>query len=138
MSQILGQGLEKNKLSPGRIEGLVESPLISASIRISTVATLDAVNIPPGVIVTKVGMWCYGSAFSSATLEVGVSGVIDKFFGKVSDMTANDVIFSGLGGTVAADPVGGAYFASGGTIQVGVTATDEGTVKILVWYTATA
>ena len=135
-----GNNSDKFVCSAIRAQGLTDSPIISSGIRIGTGGTTDAVEIPPLSIVTKVGLWNAGTSFSSATIAVGVTGTIGKFFEGVSQIAANDIIFSGLAGTVDADPVGGAYFASGGVIQLGVTnnATDDSTVKILVWYTGTS
>ena len=133
-------GGKKNwtKISSIRLRGLLESPLRSASLRIATVGTQNAVDVPPGAIVYKVALQNVGSNFTSASLSVGVSGTIDKFLDDVSTLVANDIAVSGLGGTANADPVAGAYFSSGGTIQLGVKATDEGSVRVLVWYTGTS
>uniref|UniRef100_A0A6M3IUN4 Uncharacterized protein n=1 Tax=viral metagenome TaxID=1070528 RepID=A0A6M3IUN4_9ZZZZ len=122
-----------------RAKAVVKSPLISTGIRIGTAGTTNAVDVPPGAIVYRVGLWNAGTAIAGATLSVGVVGVIDKFLGVVSTIAAADIVFSGLAGGVNADPVGGAYFASGGTIQLGVAALGiaDSTVKILVWYTGT-
>jgi len=134
-----GNNSDKFVTSSIRAQGLVDSPLISSGIRIGTAGTTNAVEIPPLSIVTKVGLWNTGTAISGATLCVGVEGTIDKFLDSVSTIAANDIKMSGLAGAVNADPVGGAYFASGGVIQLGVGAgTDDSTVKVLVWYTGTS
>jgi hypothetical protein len=135
----LGQGQDKFKTNSFRAQALSDCPIISDGIRIGTAGTTDAVEVPAGAIVHKVALWNTGTAITGATLSVGVSGVIDKFLGVVSDIAANDIVIGGLAGTVAADPVGGAYFASGGVIQLGVGSggTDDSTVKVLVWYTGT-
>jgi len=135
----LGSNQNKHQISSIRLQGVCDSPIISAGIRIGTAGTTDAVEVPPLSIVTKVGIWNDGTAISGATLSVGVEGTIDKFLGAVSTIAADDIKMSGLAGTVNADPVGGAYFASGGVIQLGVGAgTDDSTVKILVWFTGTS
>jgi len=135
-----GNHSDKFVTSSIRAQGLVDCPLISSGIRIGTSGTTDAVEIPPLAIVTKVGLWNTGTAIASASLSVGVSTVIDKFIDDASTIAANDIIFSGLAGTVDADPVAGAYFADGGVIQliVKATGTDNSTVKVLVWYTGTS
>lgn len=135
-----GNNSDKFVTSSIRAQGLVDCPLISSGIRIGTAGTTNAVEIPPLAIVTKVGLWNAGTAITGATLSVGVEGTIDKFLGVVSTIAAGDIKMSGLAGAVGADPVGGAYFASGGVIQLGVGAggTDDSTVKVLVWYTGTS
>ena len=135
----LGQGQDKFKTNSFRAEALAKCPIISAGIRIGTAGTTDAVEVPAGAIVTEVLLWNTGTIIAGATLNVGVAEVIDKFIDGVSNMAANDIISSGLGGLVSADPVAGAYFASGGVIQlsVGAGGTDDSTVKVLVYYTGT-
>jgi len=135
-----GNNSDKFVTSAIRAQGLTDSPLISSGIRIGTAGTTNAVEVPPLSIVTKVGLWNAGTAITGATLSVGVEGTIDKFLGVVSTIAAADIKMSGLAGGVGADPVGGAYFASGGVIQLGVGdgGTDDSTVKVLVWYTGTS
>jgi len=135
-----GNHTDKFHTSSIRAQGIVDSPLISSGIRIGTAGTTNAVEVPPLSIITRVGLWNTGTAIAGATLNVGVTGTIDKFLDGVSTIASNDIKMSGLGGTVNADPVGGAYFASGGVIQlsVGASGTDDSTVKVLVWYTGTS
>ena len=130
----------KLEISSIRLQGLCDSPLISSGIRINASATTDAVEIPPLAIVHQVALWASATALASVSVNVGVASTVDKFIDGVTDLAANDIVFSGLAGTVAADPVGGAYFASGGVIQLSVDggATMDSTVKVLVWYTGTS
>ena len=135
----LGNKSNKLQMSSIRAQGLLDSPVISSGIRVNASATTDAVEVPPLAIVHKVGIWASATAIAAATLSVGVASTIGKFLDSVTTIAANDVIYSGLEGTVDADPVGGAYFPSGGVIQLAVGAgTLDSTVKIMVWYTGTS
>ena len=139
MSDRIYIGNKGNKFSSKsfRLQGLLDSPLVSDDIRISTCGTYSAVDVPPGAIVHKVGLWNKGTAISGATLNVGYGGTYDVFLDGVSAMAVDDIVMSGVGGTVAADPVGGRFFADGVTIklQVATGGSDESTVKVLVWWT---
>jgi len=135
----LGNKKNKFQMSSIRLQGMCDSPLISSGIRINSTGTTDAVEVPPLSIVHKVGLWVSATALASVTIDVGVEGTIDKFLDGITDAAANDIIYSGLGGTANADPVGGAYFASGGVIQLAVdSGTMDSTVKVMVWYTGTS
>ena len=136
----LGNKNNKLQMSSIRLQGLCDSPLISSGIRVNSSATTNAVEVPPLSIVHEVGLWASATALASVSIDVGVEGTIDKFLDGVTDVAANDIKYSGLAGGVNADPVGGAYFASGGVIQlaVGAGATMDSTVKVLVWYTGTS
>lgn len=135
----LGNKSNKLQMSSIRLQGMCDSPLVSSGIRVNASATTNAVEVPPLSIVYKVGIWASATAIAAATLSVGVSGTIGKFLDSITTIAANDVIYSGLAGTANADPVGGAYFASGGVIQLAVGAgTLDSTVKVLVWYTGTS
>ena len=136
----LGNKNNKLQMSSIRLQGLCDSPLISSGIRVNSSATTNAVEVPPLSIVHKVGLWASATALASVSIDVGVEGTIDKFLDGVTDVAANDIKYSGLGGGVNADPVGGAYFASGGVIQLAVdsAATMDSTVKVMVWYTGTS
>lgn len=133
----LGQGQDKFKTNPFRAQALSDCPIVSAGVRIGTAGTTNMVEVPAGAIVTHVELWNTGTAFTGADLNVGVVGVIDKFIDGVTTIASNDIVKSGLAGGVAADPVSGAYFPSGGVIQLGVTTGTDSTVKVLVWYTGT-
>lgn len=137
MSKVfLGQGQDKFGISSGRLQALIDSPIISEEISIASTGVLDAVEVLPGAIVKRVGLWNNGDAISGADLDVGVTGCADKFLDGVTTIAANDIVWSGLAGAVGADPVGGAYFASGAVIQLDVnTAVSDRTVKVLVEYT---
>jgi len=136
----LGNRNNKLQMDSIRLQGLCDSPFVSSGIRVNASATTNAVEVGPGVIVYGVGVWACATAIASASINVGVSGVIDKFLDGVTTIAANDIVMSGLGGTVDADPVEGAYFPSGGVIQLSVdsAATLDSTVKVLVWYTGTS
>lgn len=122
-----------------KFKAMMASPVISAAISVTTAGTTNAVEVPPGAIVYDVGLWNLGTAIAGATISVGTVGSIGKFLANVSSIDSNGIKRSGLAGTVAANPIGGQYFSSGGVIQVGVAAggTDESRVKVLVWYTLT-
>lgn len=130
----------RHAISALRLQGIVDSPIVSGSLRVSTVGTLDGVEVPPGAIVYRIGLWNYGSAITGASLKVGTVGDIEKFFERVSAMDENEIRIAGVVGTNQASVVGGCYFESGGVIQLAMHAggTDEGSVKLLVWYTGSA
>ena len=136
----LGNKKNKFQMSSIRLQGMCDSPLVSSGIRVNSSATTNAVELPPLSIVHKVALWASATALASVSIDVGVESTIDKFLDGVTDVAANDIKYSGLAGGVNADPVGGAYFASGGVIQlaVGAGATMDSTVKVLVWYTGTS
>jgi len=136
----LGNKNNKFQMSSIRLQGMCDSPLISAGIRVNASATTNAVEVPPLSIVYQVAVWASATAIASASINVGVAGTIDKFIGALTTIAANDIVYSGLAGTANADPVGGAYFPSGGVIQLSVdsAATLDSTVKVMVWYTGTS
>jgi len=136
----LGNHGDKFKISSIRLQGAVDSPIVSAGIRVNSSATTDAVEVPPLSIVHQVGLYASATALASVAVNVGVEGTIDKFIDGLTTLAAGDIAMGGLAGTVNADPVGGAYFASGGVIQLSVdsAATMDSTVKVLVWYTGTS
>lgn len=127
---------QQNKLStsPGRVQGLVDSPVTSAAIPVNAADTLAAVEIGPEVIVHKVMLWCTGASISGADIDVGDGTVADKYIDGADTILKNDIVGSGLAGAVGADPVQGCYYPSGGVINVKINATVDGTVKILVWW----
>ncbi len=130
-------GSESYRVDKDKFKANLESPLISAAISVKTAGTTNAVEVPPGAIVHEVKMWNIGTALASVDVSVGTVGAIGKFIASVTTMAGNEIKKSGLGGTVAAAPISGCYFSSGGVIQLGVAsgATDNGRVKILVYYT---
>jgi len=125
----------KHTTSPGRLKCICDSPVVSAAIAVNAAATTAAVDIGPEEIVHKVMLWCTGANISGADIDVGDGTVADKYLDGVDTILKNDIVGSGLGGAVGADPVQGCYYPSGGTINVKVNATVSGTVKVLVWIT---
>ncbi len=127
------------KVDKDKFKANLSSPIISAALSITAAGTQNAVEIPPLAIVTDVAIWNLGTTIAGATLCVGTVGDIDKFLDNVSNLEKNGIIKSGLAGTVAATPISGAYFESGGVVQLSAAAggTDESRVMIMVWYTQT-
>lgn len=135
-------GQNSRRVDKDKFRAMVECPVISANTRIYAAGTTSLIEIPPGAIITRVGLWNTGTAFTSASVSVGTTGNLGLFLDKVSDMGVNAIKFSGLGGTVNANPMSGQYWPDGGTIKLAVTTsstpgTDDASVKVLVWYTMT-
>ena len=132
--------LDRHSICAGRLQGIVDSPLVSKSLRIGTAGTQNAIAIPADTLVTRVGLWLVGTSCTGATLSVGVVGSIYKFISKVSSMTKNDIVMSGQAGSGAGTIATGAYFSSSGNIQlaVGAGGTDDSSVRVLVWYVRSA
>ena len=126
----------KYAMSSNKAQSVVDSPFLSAAVDLQTAATTSVFDVPPGAYVHQVLLLCSGTAVSGADIDVGDSGTTDRFIDGVTDMAKNDMVGSGLGGAVNADPVQGRYYPNGGIIQVKVNGTvSAGTVKVLVFWT---
>ena len=135
--EYLGSRKQANKIIDGRVEALIQSPLVSAEIDCNAATGLIyGVTVPAGGLVRQVGVFGKTAlAGGSGDIDVGDGDTKDLFIDGLTALAVNEIAMGGEAGTNAADPHGGKYYADGDTIDAFINGTAAaGTIKILVWY----
>jgi hypothetical protein len=136
----LGRARLGNQVTNTKLQALVDCPVISKSIVLTGAAgTQQAVEIPAGAYVYKVGLLCTGTVAGNGShpaSNVGDGVVTTRYMSGITDMRQYDIFMApvpnnAVGGAV----VGGHYYATADTIDITNDATcTTGTVKLMVWY----
>ena len=125
---------DKHGVSSEKLDNLVKSPFVSAQIDFTATGATNAIYIPAGTIVTKVGI-VSKVAMTSGDVDVGDSTTADLFIDGLSVLAADEIKFGGVAGTAGADPNGGKYYSAASYIVVTVNGTpDAGSPYIIAYF----
>lgn len=123
--------IETNSGSFFKEEPTIVSQEIDAT---ATNTTTAAVYVPAGSYVTRCALLATATV-SGADIDLGDGDTADRFLDGVTDIAINDIVQSGLGSAVGADPRTGHYYSSADSIDVTTNIIGtSGSVKVLVWY----
>ena len=112
----------------------VVEPIVSSAISIAATGVTEAVSIPAGAYVFRVGLLAT-VALANADVDVGDGDDPNRFIDGVTTLTEYDMLMSGVpANPVAGKPCGGHYYAAADTIDLDVNTASTGTVKVLAWY----
>lgn len=96
--------------------------------------TTAAVYVPAGSYVTRCALLATATV-AGGDIDLGDGDTADRFLDGVTTIAINDIVQSGLGSAVGADPRTGHYYSSADSIDVTTNASaTTGSVKVLVWY----
>jgi hypothetical protein len=134
----LVRGKERFGLSENKGRAIAECPKVSKAI--SVVATagtpIQAVVVPAGAYVYRVGVYCVAAVTSGDGFSLGDGGGTNRYIHAVTAMRIGDIMYGGQAGAVSGDHVHGHYYSTEDTIDVTLYGTaTTGTIKVLVWYT---
>ena len=126
---------DKHGVSSEKLGNLVKSPVVSAVIDVTATGATNAIYIPAGSIVTKVGVLAkVAIAGGSGDIDVGDSTTADYYIDGLTALGTNEIAWGGETGTNAADPHGGKYYPTASYIVVTVTATPAAGSPYIIAY----
>lgn len=132
----IGQGRNAFTMREKQLKAYIDSPVISVEISATATGSTNAVYVPAGSFIERVGIMATGT-IATADIDVGDSGDTDRYIDGLTTLSKDNIAWAPIPSpTVAMEEASGHYYSTGTYIAAKVNATGGSTsaFKVIAMY----